>query len=109
MRNTTVDITASPIPTRKLTAKERKVFERVLSEFIHLTSSDGEQLTQYAEAVIRYETAVKETKKHPIVSVPIINRSTGNLTGEKLIRNPAFVTVKENSLADKQSGKKVDD
>jgi len=82
-------------PTRKLINKELDVFNRVLSESVHLTSADAEQLTQYAEAVIRYETALKQTKKHPTISVPVINRSTGNVTGEKRVRNPAFVTLKE--------------
>lgn len=87
----TVQIT----PTRRLAAKERKVFDRVVSEFLHLQPSDAEQLTQYAEAIVRYETAVKESKKHPTISVPVINRSTGNIVGEKLIRNPALTTLKE--------------
>lgn len=82
-------------PTRRLTAKERKIFARVTAEFIHLQPSDAEQLTQFAEAVIRYETAAKETKKHPTVAVPVVNRATGNVTGEKIVRNPAFTTVKE--------------
>jgi len=77
MKNTNTDINAAPIaPTRKLTVKERRVFHRVLSEFVHLTSADAEQLTQYAEAVNRYESAVKEIKKHPTISVPVINRAT---------------------------------
>ncbi len=96
--------TASIIPTRRLRAKDRVVFDKVLSDFIHLQPSDAEQLTQYAEAVIRYRTAEKETRKHPTISTPVINRSTGNVVGEKTARNPAYVTMREahsqmNSLA----------
>jgi len=91
-------------PTRRLPAATRAVFEKVAGDFIHLQSSDAEQLTQYAEAVIRYRNAEKETRKHPTISTPIVNRSTGNVVGEKIIRNPAFVTMREaqaqmNSLA----------
>ena len=82
-------------PTRRLNASQRAIFDRVCADFIHLTSSDAEQLTQYAEAVVRYQTAEKETRKHPAISVPVINRSTGNPTGEKLVRNPAFSTLKD--------------
>lgn len=90
-----VSNTAQITPTRRLATKERRVFDRVLSEFIHLTTSDAEQLTQYAEAVVRYEMAAKETKKHPTVSISVVNRATGNVTGEKLVRNTAFVTLRE--------------
>jgi phage terminase small subunit len=82
-------------PSRKLAAKERKIFDRVVSEFIHLQTSDAEQLTQYAEAVVRYEAAAKDVKKSPTIAVPVVNRSTGNIVGEKLVRNPAFATIKE--------------
>jgi phage terminase small subunit len=88
---------AALIPTRRLTTKERAVFERLTQEFNHLSSSDAEQLTQYAEAVIRYQIAAKETKKNPTVSIPVVNRSTGNTTGHKVVRNPAFVTLREAS------------
>ncbi len=83
------------VPTRRLNVKERRVFDRVLSEFVHLGPSDAEQLTQYAEAVVRYETAMKAAKKHSTVSIPVVNRATGNVTGEKIVRNPAFVTLRE--------------
>jgi len=83
------------VPTRRLTAKERSVFDRVVSDFVHLQGSDAEQLTQYAEAVVRYQTAAKEIKKNPNISIPVVNRATGNIVGEKLVRNPAFATVKE--------------
>lgn len=92
------------IPTRRLTAKERAVFDRVASEFVHLTPTDEEMLSQYSEAVARYTSAAKSVKKSPTISLPVVNRSTGNVTGEKTIRNPAFATLKEataqmNSLA----------
>jgi hypothetical protein len=78
----------SPLePTRRLTTRERRVFDRV--------SNEPEHLTQYAEAVARYEDALKSTKKHALISVPVVNRSTGNVTGTKQIRNPAFATLKE--------------
>jgi len=91
-------------PTRRLTAKERKVFDRVTSEFTHLKQSDADMTAQYAEASVRYATAAKEVKAHPMVGKPVVNRSTGNVTGETLIRNPLFRTVSEaqaqmNSLA----------
>jgi phage terminase small subunit len=86
---------ASIQPTRRLPAKERAVFRKVLADFIHLQPSDAEQLTQYAEAVVRYQKAEKETRKRPTISTPVINRSTGNVTGEKIIRNPAWATLKE--------------
>lgn len=82
-------------PTRRLTPKERKVFDRVTSEFVHLQASDAEQLTQYAEAVVRYQTALKETKANPTVTAPVVNRSTGNVVADKVVRNPAFITLKE--------------
>jgi len=89
-------LTTKPLePTRRLTSKERRVFDRVSNEFEHLSVLDEEQLTQYAEAVIRYETALKQTRKHPTISVPVVNRSTGNVTGEKHVRNTAFATIKE--------------
>ena len=94
--NTTISASNTSItPTRKLTVKERKVFDRVLAEFIHLAPSDAEQLSQYAEAVIRYEKATKESKRHPTVSIPVVNRATGNIVGDKVVRNPAFATIKE--------------
>ena len=82
-------------PTRRLLKAEREVFERIRSEFVHLSVTDAEQLTQYAEAVARYEAALRETKKHPTVSAPVVNRRSGNIVGEKVIRNPAFVTLRE--------------
>lgn len=82
-------------PTRRLTAKERKVFERVISEFAHLSVTDADMLTRYAETSLRYVDALKETKKSPTVKQPVINRSTGNVTGYKEIRNPAFRTLTE--------------
>ena len=84
-------------PTRRLTSKERKVFDRVASEFTHLEPSDSEQLSQYAEAVIRYQIAAKETKRHPTVSLPVVNRTTGNVTSSKTVRNPAFLNLREAS------------
>jgi phage terminase small subunit len=82
-------------PTRRLTAKERKVFERVISEFDHLSTTDADMLTRYAETSARYVDALKETKKYPTVKQAVINRSTGNVTGYKEIRNPAFRTLTE--------------
>jgi hypothetical protein len=92
------------IPTRRLNSKERRVFDRVASEFNHLTPTDEEQITQYAEAVVRYSTASKDSKKRPTVTLPVVNRSTGNVTGQKIVRNTSFATLKEaqaqiNSLA----------
>jgi hypothetical protein len=91
-------------PTRRLNGKERIVFDRVLDNFSHLKTSDAEQLTMYAEASVRYADASRDTKKNPTVKVPVINRSTGNVTNYKDVRNPQFRTVKEatsdmNSLA----------
>jgi hypothetical protein len=91
-------------PTRRLNAKERKVFDRVVADFTHFQPSDAEQLTQLAEATVRYEAAAKETKRNPTVSLPVINRASGNIVGEKVVRNPAYATLKEaqtamNSLA----------
>ena len=95
---------AAITPTRRLSKKERSVFDRVLADFSHLKSSDAEQITQYAEASIRYADAARDTKKNPTVKVPVINRSTGNVTQYRDVRNPSFRTVKEatsdmNSLA----------
>jgi phage terminase small subunit len=95
---------ATIAPSRRVPAAARLVFEKVASEFIHLRASDAEQLTQYAEAVVRYRTAEKETRKRPTISTPIVNRATGNIVGEKIVRNPAFATMREaqaqmNSLA----------
>lgn len=94
-------------PTRRLNAKERAVFERVVSEFTHLQASDAEQLTQFAEAAVRYEKAAKDTKKNPTVSSPVVNRATGNVTGEKIIRNPAFITLKEAQTAMNSLGRRL--
>jgi phage terminase small subunit len=96
--------TASIVPTRRLPAKERAVFDKVLTDFIHLAPSDAEQLTQYAEAVVRYRKAEKDTRKDPTISTPIVNRATGNVVGQRTVRNPAFATMREsqaqmNSLA----------
>src|SRR5450631_2173706 len=88
---------ATLMPTRRLNSKEREVFKRVKDEFSHLTNSDAEQLTQYAETIIRHQLAVTETKRHPTVSTPITNRATGNIVGSKDVRNPAFVTLREAS------------
>jgi phage terminase small subunit len=90
-----IDYVATLTPTRRLNKAERTVFDRVNAEFIHLTPSDAEQLTSYAEAVVRYEVAVKETKKHPTIAIPVVNRTTGNVTGERITRNPAFATMRE--------------
>jgi len=83
------------VPTRRLKARERAIFDRITNQFNHLRESDAEQLTQYSEASIRYENALKETQKHPVVTVPVVNRSTGNIIGEKTVRNPAYATLKE--------------
>jgi len=105
MKSLSFDIkNPSILPTRKLTAKERRIFDRILAEFVHLNSSDAEQLTQYSEAVARYERAAKETKLRPTIDSPVVNRASGNITGYKSIRNPAFITLREsqsqaNSLA----------
>ena len=95
------------IPTRRLTSKERAVFDRVASEFVHLTPTDEEQLTQYAEAVVRYTSAAKSVKKSPTISLPVVNRSTGNVTGEKIVRNPAFISLKEASSATASLGRRL--
>jgi phage terminase small subunit len=84
-------------PSRRLSAKERKIFDRVLSEFSHLVPSDAEQLTQYSEAAIRYQVAAKEIKQNPTVEIAVVNRASGNITGFKIVRNPAFVTLREAS------------
>lgn len=105
MKNTNSDVkTEAILPTRKLTAREQKVFDRVLAEFVHLTSADAEMLTQYCEAVARYQAAARETKKNPTIDLPVVNRATGNIVGHKPVRNPAFITLREsqsqaNSLA----------
>jgi len=83
------------VPTRRLKARERAIFDRITNQFNHLRESDAEQLTQFAETAIRYETALKETRKRPVVIVPIVNRSSGNVVGEKTVRNPAYATLKE--------------
>ena len=86
---------SSILPTRRLPAGALAVFKKVQTDFIHLQSSDAEQLTQYAEAATRYQNAQKETRKRPTISTPIVNRATGNVTGEKITRNPAWLTLKE--------------
>jgi phage terminase small subunit len=92
------------VPIRRLTGKEKKVFDRVVSDFDHLNQTSAEMLCRYSEAFVRYEDASKEVKRHPTVKQPVVNRSTGNVTGFKEIRNPAFRTLAEaqsqlNSLA----------
>jgi hypothetical protein len=82
-------------PVRKLSAKERKVFDRVASDFSHLGPTSSEMLCRFAECAVRYEDALKDVKKHPTVEQPIVNRSTGNITGYKIVRNPAFRTLAE--------------
>lgn len=82
-------------PTRRLKPAARKVFDGVLSSFVHLGPSDAEQLTAYAEWSAIYAEALRETQRRPTVSVPVINRSTGNVVGEKTTRNPAFATLRE--------------
>ena len=82
-------------PTRRLPAKERRVFDEVLSNFVHFGPSDAETLTQYAEAVIRYEKAAKEAKRNPTLTLPTFNKATGNQTGTRVVRNPALTTIKE--------------
>jgi phage terminase small subunit len=92
------------VPTRRLLKKERAVFDRVASQFSHLKQTDEDMLTRYSEASVTYTEAVRQTKKHPTVKTPVINRSTGNVTGYKEVRNTAYRTVSEsqsqlNSLA----------
>ena len=82
-------------PVRRLSAKELKVFNRVASDFSHLGPTSSEMLCRFAEASVRYEDAVRDVKKHPTVEQPIVNRSTGNVTGFKVVRNPAFRTLAE--------------
>jgi phage terminase small subunit len=82
-------------PTRRLKPSARKVFEQVQAGFIHLSPSDAEQLTQYAEWSAIYADALHETQRHPTITVPVINRSTGNVVGEKIVRNPMFATLRE--------------
>jgi hypothetical protein len=97
--NSTTNLTPIVItPTRRLNTKEKKVFDRIVSEFSHLQSSDAEQLTQYAETQVRYVLSQNQAKRNPTVTVPVINRSTGNVTGEKTVRNnTAFATMKESA------------
>jgi phage terminase small subunit len=82
-------------PVRKLSAKERKVFDRVVSDFSHIGQTASEMLCRFAEASVRYEDAVKDIKKNPTVKTAVINRSTGNIVGYKEVRNPAFRTLSE--------------
>jgi hypothetical protein len=82
-------------PTRRISSKERKVFDRVLSSFEHLQASDAEQLTSYSEAVVRYETAAKECKEFPTIEQPVVNRASGNIVGHKVVRNTAHASMKE--------------
>ena len=92
------------MPNKRLAAKERRVFDRVVSEFAHLKQSDADMIARYSEAFIRYETAAAQVKRYPMVQKPTINRSTGNVVGTTPVRNPLFRTVAEaqsqmNSLA----------
>lgn len=91
----TTSETALLKPTRRLKSAARKVFEQVSSSFVHLAPTDAETLTQYSEWSAIYQEALRETQRSPTVSIPVINRSTGNVVGERTARNPAFATLRE--------------
>lgn len=82
-------------PTRRLAPKERRQFERVVGQYSHFLPGDADALTRLAVAYARYIDAEKDTRKNPMVQIPVVNRSTGNVTGHKPARNPAFATLKE--------------
>lgn len=82
-------------PTRRLKAAASKVFEGVSSSFVHLTAADAEQLTQYAEWSAIYSDALRETQRSPTISVPVVNRTSGNVVGERITRSPSFATLRE--------------
>lgn len=85
-------------PTYKLAIKERREFERILAQYSHFLPGDADALTRLAVLYSRYRSAERETKRKPMVDVPIVNRSTGNVTGHKQTRNPAFATLRETSV-----------
>lgn len=82
-------------PTRRLKPAARKVFDKVSSGFVHLAPTDAETLTAYSEWSAIYAEALRETQRSPLVTVPIVNRSTGNVVGERTTRNPMFATLSE--------------
>src|SRR5690242_958918 len=82
-------------PTRRLKPAARKVFDNVSTSFVHLAATDAEALTAYSEWSAIYAEALRETQRSPMVSVPVVNRSTGNVVGERTTRNPMFASMRE--------------
>lgn len=86
-------------PTRRLNKREKSTFDGIRSSFSHLTGADSELLTMYAETAERYRVAARDAKKSPTLAVETFNKSTGNATGVKVIKNPAATMAKESLSA----------
>ena len=76
-------------PTRQLSAKERREFERVVGQNPHFLPGYADALTRLAIAYAGYKKAEHEVRKRPTITVQKFNRSTGNVAGTVEKRNTA--------------------
>lgn len=76
-------------PTKRLAPKARKHFDRITAQNPHLLPENADAVTSYALALAGRDAAEIEITKRPRITVPVVNRSTGNVTGHAVKRNTA--------------------
>jgi P27 family predicted phage terminase small subunit len=85
---------------KTLSPVAKKLWKKVTDEHSHLTTADSELLAAYVESWAMLQLAQNALREHGLIlSEPIVNRSTGNVTGHKRMKNPAHGIAKDERAA----------
>ncbi len=85
---------------KSLSPVAKKLWKKVTDEHTHLTTADSELLAAYVESWAMLQLAQDALREHGLIlSEPIVNRSTGNVTGHKRMKNPAHGIAKDERAA----------
>lgn len=93
---TTKQAESGPIRPKFLSPVATKLWKKVTAEYSHLQSADTELLVAYVQSWEMLQLAQDALREHGlIISQPITNKTSGNIVGHRLTKNPAATAAKD--------------
>jgi len=91
---------SAPKVPRDLSAVAKRLWKRLVAANIHLDESTTELLAAYCESYANWCLAQSDIREHGLtLKEPVVNRSTGNVVGYKVVKNPSVTIAKDEKQA----------